>query len=85
MRRFQNIDIEIIIHKNGAAHGGDPDCFLPDFKKVNRLCNQSVGDPVMTSRTEVERDVNQTFWTFKDKLHFFSNTRKGHRAKSIEE
>ena len=59
MRCLQDIDIEIIVHKNRAAHGGHSDCLFPDLEIVNGLCHQSMGNPVMTSRTEVEWNVNQ--------------------------
>jgi hypothetical protein len=32
-----------------------------------------VGNPVMTSGTEMEWDVNETFWTFKDKFHILDS------------
>jgi hypothetical protein len=36
---------------------------------VDRLCDQTMGDSVMTPWAEVKRDIDQTFGTFKNKFH----------------
>jgi hypothetical protein len=69
---LQDIDIKIIIHENGAAHRGDPNRFFPQLEIVNRLCHQSVGDAMVTSRAEMEWNINETFWAFEDKFHIYS-------------
>jgi hypothetical protein len=69
MRCLQNIDIEIIVHKNGTSHGGHPDRPLPDLEIVNGFRYQTMSDTVVASRTEMERNINQTLGTFENKFH----------------
>jgi hypothetical protein len=42
-----------------------------------------MSDTVVASRTEMERDINQTFRTFEYEFHVTSSARKAHRAESI--
>ena len=70
MGGLDDIDIEVVVHEDRTTHRGDPDRLFPDFKMIDRLCHQTVGDSVMTPRAEMERNIDQTFWTFKDKFHF---------------
>src|SRR4030042_1949288 len=69
MRSLDDIDIEVVVHKDRTTHRGDPDRLFPDFKMIDSLCHQTVGDSVVTPRAEVKRDIDQTFRTFKNKFH----------------
>ena len=69
MGGLENVDIEIIVHKHGASHGGHPDRPLSDPKIVNGLCHQAMSDTVVAPGTEMERDIYQTLGTFKNKVH----------------
>src|SRR4030042_2391945 len=71
MRSPDDIDIEVRVHKDRTTHRGDPDRLFPDFKMIDSLCHQTVGDSVVTPRAEVKRDIDQTFRTFKNELHLF--------------
>jgi hypothetical protein len=71
VRCFQYIDIEIVIHKDGATYRSDPNCLLSDLKIVNSLCHQPMGNAMVTSGTEMKRDVDQAFRAFENKFHIF--------------
>ncbi len=61
MGSLQDIDVEVVVQEDGTSHRGHPDRFLPNFKKVDGLCDQTMGNPVMAPGTEMKRNVNQDF------------------------
>jgi hypothetical protein len=71
MRCFQNINVEIVVHENRATHGGNANGPFSDLEVVNGLCYQAMGDTVVTARTEMEGNINQTFRTFENKFHTY--------------
>ena len=59
MRCFQDIDIEIFVHEDGATHRGNTDRLFPDLEIVDGLCHETVGNTVVASRTEMEGNIDQ--------------------------
>jgi hypothetical protein len=72
MRCFQNIDIEIVIHKDRTTHRCDSDCIFSDLKIVDGICDEPVSNPVVTPGAEMVGNIDQAFRTFKNKLHFLT-------------
>jgi cobyric acid synthase len=71
MRGLQNINVEIVIHEDGTTHGGNANGLFSNLEIVNGLCDQTMGDTVVTTRTEMERNIDQTFRAFKNEFHTY--------------
>jgi len=57
---LHDIDIEIIVEENGATNGGNSNSFALNAEEIDGLCNQAVGDSMVTTRTKMEGDIGQT-------------------------
>jgi hypothetical protein len=58
MRRFDHVDIKILVNKNGATYSRDADGPFPEMELVEGFSHEAVDRSMMASRTEMKRYVS---------------------------
>jgi hypothetical protein len=69
MGGLEDINIEIIVHEDGTPNGGDANGSFSDFEEIDGLGHQAMSNAMMTTGTEMERNIHQSLWTFEDEFH----------------
>ena len=69
MGGLEDIDIEVIVHKDGTTDGGDANGPFSDVEEIDGLGHQPMSNAVMTAGTEMKRNIYQSLWTFEHEFH----------------
>jgi hypothetical protein len=69
MGGFEDINIEVIVHEYGAPNGGDANGPFANLEEIDGLGHQPMSNAMMTTGTEMKRNIYQSLWTFEHEFH----------------